>query len=240
MIIDNIPVYGLMISLAIISNFIIVLSMYDKDKFSLSDIFVAIIYEVIGIVFGAKLLTLILNYEELPLNFNFFNIGFSSYGAVIGALINLILYCKIFEKNIKDVLLLFIIPIPLMYAIGKIGCFFAGCCYGIEYTGIGNVVYKNSIVAPKGVNLFPVQIVETITFLMIFIYMVIKYKKNKFGLKEFGFSIILCGFAKFILDYLRFSHNNIIISENQMISIIFIIIGILIYMKSLKNSRKQI
>ena len=62
------------------------------------------------------------------------------------------------------------LPLPLLYAVGKIGCFIAGCCYGIEYYGIGNVVYnyvpKSEII---GLHLFPIQIVESIVFFLIFI-----------------------------------------------------------------------
>ena len=135
MINTGLPIYGLMIILSIICNFIIISLIYDKNKFSKSDILIALIYEVIGIFVGAKLLTLIMNLDKDLNDLNFLNAGFSSYGAIIGALINLLVYANIFKKDVKDILMLFIIPIPLMYAIGKIGCFFAGCCYGIEYAG---------------------------------------------------------------------------------------------------------
>ena len=99
----------------------------------------------------------------------------------------------------------------------------------------GNVVYNYSNSAPDGVNLFPVQLIETSVFLLIFIYMIFKYKKKQFDMKAFSFSIILCGLAKFILDYFRMSHNGVVISKNQIISIIFILLGIYLYIKYLKE-----
>ena len=121
-----------------------------------------------------------------------------------------------------------------MYAIGKIGCFLAGCCYGIPYAGPGHVIYNYSLVAPAGTCLFPIQIVETITFLFIFIYMIHKIITNKFSLHTLGISFILCGLAKFVLDFFRTSHINILISSNQIISIAFIVLGILIALKNRK------
>lgn len=122
--------------------------------------------------------------------------------------------------------------IPLMYAIGKIGCFITGCCYGIEYNGIGNIIYKYSLDAPQNVPLFPIQILETIIFFIIFMYIINKTLKNKFNWNSLGKSFILCGIAKFSLDFLRASHNNKILSLNQYVSILFILIGVYICIKN--------
>jgi len=54
-----------------------------------------------------------------------------------------------------------------------------------------------------------------------------------------GTSFVLCGLAKFCLDFLRMSHVNIILSLNQIISIIFIIVGIILIIKDgVKNPFK--
>lgn len=74
----------------------------------------------------------------------------------------------------------------------------------------------------------PIQIIETIIFSCIFMYMIIKHKQNKFNLKVIGVSSILCSISKFILDFFRSSHIGLILSFNQVISIVFIIIGIII------------
>ena len=100
-----------------------------------------------------------------------------------------------------------------------------GCCHGIEYNGWGNVIYNHSFMANKHTHYFPVQLVETLVFTSIFIYMINRIMKNKFNWKTLGISFILCGVSKFLLDYLRISHVNIMISSNQVISIVFVIIG---------------
>lgn len=204
---------------------------YKKFRFSKDEIIGALVYENIGIIFGAKLLTYIQNYNVYG-KFDFLSLGLSSYGAVIGAIVCLIIFGLQFKKNLKDMLFTFMPSIPLMYAIGKIGCFLAGCCHGIEYNGIGSITYKYSVVAPNNVHLFPVQILETIAFTSIFIYMINKVIRNRFEWKTLGISFILCGFTKFVLDYFRISHINTLLSLNQLISVIFIIIGIIIYVKS--------
>lgn len=230
----RIPFYGIMILLALLANIIVVISLYKKFKFSRDEIIGALVYENIGIIFGAKLLTFLQDYQQYG-KFDFLSLGLSSYGGVIGAIVCLAIFGLQFKKNIKDILLTFMPPIPIMYAIGKIGCFLAGCCHGIKYRGLGNIVYNYSPVAPAQIPVFPVQLVETIFFTCIFIYIINRIIKDKFDLKVLGINFVLCGIGKFFLDYLRMSHTTVLLSLNQIISIIFIIIGIIMIIKKKKT-----
>ena len=227
----NIPLYSIMILLALLTNVKVVMLLYKKFEFSKDQIIGALVYENIGIIVGAKLLTFIQDYQ-LYGKFDFYSLGLSSYGGIIGAIICLIIFSFQFKKPIKDMLFTFMPSVPLMYAIGKIGCFLIGCCYGIEYTGWGNVVYNYSPIAHQHTHSFPVQLVEAIFFISIFVYMINKIIKNKFNWKTLGISFILCGLAKFTLDYLRISHVGIVLSLNQIISILFIIVGVILIIKN--------
>lgn len=235
MINTKIPIYGISILTALFLNIIILIKLLRKTNLKPEEILGIIIYENIGIILGAKLFSYIQNFRQYK-TFDLLRMGLSSYGAVIGALVFVVIFSVIFRKKIIEVLKIFIQPIPLMYAIGKIGCFFAGCCHGIKYNGLLAVTYNYSLVAPKGVKFFPVQIIETIVFLLIFIYMYNKSSKRQFKQREFGISLILCGGGKFMLDFLRISHVNVILSLNQIVSIVFIIIGI--YMLVIEKNKK--
>lgn len=224
---SNVNFYGIMILLALTLNIFVVLKIAKKYTFSKIEIVCLLIYENIGIFIGAKILTYLTHIKELNGNFNILTLGVTSYGAVIGAILSLLIFSKLYKKNFKEILYIFTPGFPLMYAIGKLGCLFAGCCYGIEYNGIGSISYEFSNVAPKGVSLFPIQFVEAIVFFVIFIYIMIKYRKNQINFVTLGKGSILCGTSKFILDFFRMSHIGKIISINQLISIFFITVGIL-------------
>lgn len=229
----KIPIYSLTIFLALISNLIVVYFLSKKYNYARNEIIGLLLYENVGIIGGAKILSYIQNYSQYG-EFNFMQLGLSSYGAVFGVILFLILFSLQFKKSLKELLYIFMPSLPLMYAIGKIGCFLVGCCHGIEYNGVFSVVYKYSNLVPSNTSLFPIQIVETIFFLMIFIYMIVKHSKSQFNQRTLGISFILCGMAKFLLDFLRMSHKNIFLSLNQCISILFIIIGLITYYKSEK------
>ena len=234
----NFPFYSMAIILALISNIIVVTFLYKKYNYSSKEIICLLLYENIGIISGAKILSYVLSYSKLNNEFNFINLGLTSYGAIFGALLFIILFCWQFKKSFKDTLFIFIPSMPLMYSIGKIGCFLVGCCYGIKYNGIFNIMYKYSTEAPNNVYLFPVQIVEALVFFIIFVYLIIKHKKNKFNLKTLGIAFISCGISKYILDFFRMSHTKLF-SFNQIVSILFVIVGIIIY-KRQKNTTSSV
>ena len=206
-------VYPSMIVLSLIVNVIVVLIISRKFKYTVDELVSMLVIDNIGIIGGGILYTYIFSKD----------LGFSSLGGVIGGLIMLYLYSLLVKKDYKYMLILFMPSIPLMYAIGKIGCFVAGCCYGIPYDGIGYIVYHSSEVALLNTNLFPIQIVETIIFLIIFIYVISRYYKNKFSIKLIMTEIIVCGIAKFLLDFLRYEHTVKIVTSNQIMCLLLVI-----------------
>lgn len=114
---------------------------------------------------------------------------------------------------------------PLIYAIAKLGCTYAGCCHGFNYEGPFSLRYQNT---NANGQFFPVQPIETIVFLAIF---VIAHKTQKPLI-----TIFACLFAKFFLDFLRFGHDRAIISSNQIACLIIaagIAISYFLYRKNI-------
>ena len=122
--------------------------------------------------------------------------------------------------------------LPLMYSVSKIGCFLAGCCYGFEYDGIFAVEYSGRYAHDHPA--FPVQATETLTFLIIFLIGVMLYTKNKRYAVQVIF--IASALAKCALDFLRASHEGIILSLTQVFCIILAIIGIIWLVIKMKSN----
>ncbi len=214
-------IYGTMVLLALLLNIFIVLNISKQEKFKTVETIFLILYELIGIIIGGKLLTYFFNLGKS----SFFDAGLTAYGSLLGLIIMLIIYKFQFKKSFNELVKL-CISFPLMYAVGKIGCFAAGCCYGIEYSGPFSITYKNSLEAPNGISLFPIQIIESFVFLIIFICAWYHYKS--FTNYQAIQLLFICAISKFSLDFLRTGHINDILSLNQIISLLFIIFGIVI------------
>ena len=228
MINTKIPLYGILVVSGILSGLYIMYKNVKTLNYKKEENYGLILYILLGTLFGAKYFTLLTNFNKFKDNIDFKKIGLSSYGAIIGILILLIIFSKQYKKNFKDLINNILPAIPLMYGISKIGCFLAGCCYGIKYNGPLSITYKYSLSAPKNISLLPIQIIETITFILIYLYISKKKKENK---NIIGITLLLCGLSKFLLDYLRMNHIDKILTVNQIVSIPFIIIGLILYFK---------
>ncbi|WP_296587103.1 prolipoprotein diacylglyceryl transferase family protein [Ruminococcus sp.] len=127
------------------------------------------------------------------------------------------------------------VMLPLMYSVSKVGCFLAGCCHGFTYDGIFAVEYsgRNAHECPA----FPVQAAETLTFLIIFLIGVILYTKQK----RFAVQVIFIASAtaKCALDFLRASHEGIILSLTQIFCIILAFIGIIWLVMKIKKADEE-
>ena len=60
--------------------------------------------------------------------------------------------------------------LALVAALGRVGCFCAGCCYGVECVSPVSVVFpETSLAAPPGVPRLPVQLFEAAVQLALFL-----------------------------------------------------------------------
>ena len=111
--------------------------------------------------------------------------------------------------------------LPLMYSIGKIGCFLGGCCGGIPYSGAFRTVYTGVHANP--VPAFPVQLLESAVFLLIFAAGLHAFFRRRVNSVPAVF--LTSAAAKFALDFLRASHTGKILSVTQMLCIGLIAAG---------------
>lgn len=91
------------------------------------------------------------------------------YGGLLGSIAAILIYTK-FSKALKrpEVFDIFAVCIPLFHFFGRLGCFFGGCCYGIECK-FGFTAHGNELVPMiNDVNRFPVQLLEACLNLCIF------------------------------------------------------------------------
>ena len=210
----NIPIYGIILLLSLVCGIIYDYIYLKRNKIENRDIFLFLILIIPSALFGGIGLSKIIGTG-----------GLSSFAAALSLLIIVIIYEKVLPHNglfIKVTIL----SLPLMYSIAKIGCFLAGCCEGIPYNGILSVTYTNGANMP----LFPVQLLESISFMILFIIL------NKIKSKNIIYiTLITCSILKYLLDFLRYSHIGHIITDNQLLSLILLVVTI-IYMIIKKNS----
>ena len=137
--------YGIMVALAVVA--VIVISLLEARRVGLAEehIYSVGLWAIIGGIIVSRLLHVIDKwnyYMANPAQIIGFE-GLTVYGAVLGALLAVLIYCwvkKISFWLIGDV----IAPGAILgQAIGRIGCFINGCCYGLPTSLPWGVVYTN-------------------------------------------------------------------------------------------------
>jgi phosphatidylglycerol:prolipoprotein diacylglycerol transferase len=98
--------------------------------------------------------------------------------------------------------------LALGHAIGRIGCFAAGCCYGKETHHWWGVTFTNPLAAeitgtPLGKPLEPTQLFESAVEFANFLFLMWLLKRRKFDGQIFGAFMFIYGVARFFLEYLR-------------------------------------
>ncbi len=157
--------------------------------------------------------------------------GMVFYGGLIGAAVALMIYVKVETSVLKgDAFDVFAVSVPLFHAFGRVGCFLAGCCYGIE-SDFGFVTEYNNAPAHFGVVRFPVQLFEAFGNLVIFAFLLIFFKRNMFKSKLFALYLGIYAPMRFVLEFFRGDKIRGFVfglSTSQLISLM-IILALLVY-----------
>ena len=98
--------------------------------------------------------------------------------------------------------------LALGHAIGRLGCFAAGCCYGKETAHWWGVVFTSEIAnqnagTPLGKVLEPTQLIESAAEFIIFGLLTWMFARKKFDGQIFGAYLFLYGIARFLIEFLR-------------------------------------
>lgn len=98
--------------------------------------------------------------------------------------------------------------LALGHAIGRIGCFAAGCCYGKPTDHWWGVVFHNPLAneitgTPLNKALEPTQLFESAVEFANFLFLMWLLKRRKFDGQVFGAFLFIYGVARFFLEYLR-------------------------------------
>ena len=167
------------------------------------------------------------NNEPVTLE-TFKNTGIVFYGGVIGFILSFLLLCKIWYKKIEHgVLDIVIVCIPLFHFWGRLGCFFGGCCYGIETQLPFSVLYttfiNDEVVTASRV---PVQLVEASLNILLFLFLlnllnIGLFRDNLVKVYFFFYAILRIILEFFRGDFVRGIWRGVTFS--QVISIIILL-----------------
>lgn len=235
----KISVFPLLLIFAIFSCLIIFLKSKKYDSFYFSKVKKAMIFVMIFSGLVGKILFALTQICKPEISLVDLFSGFVFFGGFIGGEVGLVVYCKLCDGRFLDLSDVFTSLLPLGQAIGRLGCYFNGCCYGKEYNGFLAVRY---IADGKYVSVFPTWFIESVFCFLMFVFFFKISKKKKSGFYTAIYMVVYPCFRFWIEffrgDVIRGIWNGI--STSQIISIWVMLCGVGIAIYSYINNDKNI
>jgi len=192
---------------------------------------------IMGII-GGRLLNII----QDPLEYqSFYDIiaiwtgGFSLQGTVIAIGLTLPFYLRYKKIKLMPVLDITGLYAPLLQSISRLGCFFAGCCYGCPTDLPWAIIYTHpDSRAILDIPCHPTQIYSAISLLALFIILLgLRRYLHKPG-QLISIYLIGSSLERFFNDFFRAEHYEEILmfsarlSSNQIIALCLLTIGLVL------------
>jgi len=207
--------YGIFMLLGAVAAWFLV-KLLDKTKNK--DVPLVFLMCICGGFIGAFLLRPITKIPELIINWEYFQqmpyeavITFLFgeivfYGGLIGGVIAMLLFCRKYSIRVLPMVDLFAPALAVAHGFGRLGCFFGGCCYGIQVHPshpFAAIYPPISTITPAGIPLLATQLIEATSLFVIAVILVFVYKKTAgTGLAVCTYGI-LYSILRFTLEFYR-------------------------------------
>lgn len=200
---------------------------------------------ILSALVGAKLLMILadfgayLNEPSLLLSAAFWRAGGVFYGGFLGAVAGSALYAwrrpglpfwAVADAAAPS--------IALGQAVGRLGCLSAGCDYGLPSNLPWAITFTSEyahekVGVPLNVALHPTQLYESLTTLLLFLFLLHLHRKRSFRGEVFAVYLITYGMARFLLEFFRGDEDRGFVfswlSTSQFISLLIVPCGLFAY-----------
>lgn len=243
--------YGVLLALAFLAALLVAARLAARDGLPRERVYDLGLWMLVAALLGSKILMLWTEpvYRENPwqlLSLDFLRSGGVFYGGLLGAVGAGYLLVRYYKLNWWKTADAFAPGIALGQAIGRQGCFAAGCCWGkptslpwgVHFTQAGNEITGVPTVDASGAPLYlhPTQLYESFATLAIFIFLLWLHKRKRFSGQVILFYAVLYGLVRFLIEFVRDDPRGDIaglttltgLSTSQMISLLVGIAALII------------
>ncbi|HKD11135.1 MAG TPA: prolipoprotein diacylglyceryl transferase [Thermoanaerobaculia bacterium] len=206
------PTYGLMLAVAYLTAIWLLRRKAIAEGLPEQKILDLSLYILASAILGAKILLVIVewrHYTSQPRDLvEVLRSGGVFYGGFICATVVAIWYMRRHRLPSWKIADMGAPSIALGEAIGRWGCFAAGCCYGKEWHGPWAVTFRDpfahdNVGTPLNTPLHPTQIYLSINALVIFLVLQWAYRRKTFDGEVFWLYVLLYSITRGIIEVWR-------------------------------------
>ena len=212
----SIYTYGLFVALGTIVAILLVEREAKKLGQDHEQIMDLCVYLLVAAIVDSRLFYIFSNpklFLSDPLEiFRIWNGGLVFYGGFVTALIAAILYLKGKKISLFSTADIIAPPLALGHFFGRLGCLFAGCCYGKATALPWAITFANTeSLAPLGLSLHPTQLYAAINNMLIFVVLWFFRSRKKFAGQIFWIYVLLYGAARSFIEIYRGDFRGVLI-----------------------------
>lgn len=236
----TIPMYDLLIMVGISLMLAYVINRFEKrDGFTRQQtnrlLILIVISLLVALLFSFLLDGIFHSIQEGEWTFGSVNF----LGALIGGFASFLILMKYFykddNKDMRKIANTVITGVVLAHAVGRIGCFCAGCCFGVPTESFLGVVFPfgHAHTEFPGETIFPTQLFEAGFLFVLFILL---NKVSAFKNKEVETYLVGYGLWRIAIEFIRgddrgvllplfHTEYNVFPTPSQLISLVMITLG---------------
>ena len=248
--------YGVLLALAFLAALLTAARLAGRDGLARERVYDLGLWMLLAAIVGSKVLMLFTEpeYREDPsrlISLDFLRSGGVFYGGFVAAVIAGYFLIRRYHLPWWKTADAFAPGIALGNAIGRQGCFAAGCCWGkpttmpwgVEFTEAGNQVTG----VPLGVHLHPTQLYESFGALLIFFFLLWLHRRKRFSGQVILFYALLYAVMRFTIEFFRDDPRGDILglttltglSTSQMLSLIIGVTGLVFLIIRWRRSAEE-
>ncbi len=170
--------------------------------------------------------------------------GFVFYGSLLFCIPAMLFFFKKNKLPTMPMLDIMAVTTCLVHMFGRVGCFMAGCCHGIEWHGPLAVTFTDPVclAKPLGMPLHPTQLYSAGMIFFILILLLVFKRYQRFDGQLFLTYLMLYAIGRSVIEVFRgdISRGFVIddyVSHSQFISLIVLVVTGYFYYKFYRKSR---
>jgi phosphatidylglycerol---prolipoprotein diacylglyceryl transferase len=215
-----IPTYGTLVAIGFLAALWVVVRLARRSKLPAEPVTNLAIYCALAGLAGAKLFMILFDLPSyLDGTYKLFSLDTLQaagvyQGGFLVALVTAVLYMRHNHLPVLQTCDVFAPGIALGQAIGRIGCFAAGCCWGVECHLSWAVTFHNPEAhnltnVPLGLPMHPAQLYESAADALIFAFLYRMITRPHTPGAILGWYLSLYSSARFVIEFYRFHEQGL-------------------------------
>ena len=212
------PTYGVLVAIGFLTGLMIAVRLARRSGLNGELVTNLAVYCALAGLLGAKILMLIFDWgaPDRPPIFSLATLQAAGVwqGGLVLAFVTAIFYIRHTKLPLLETFDAFAPGIAIGHAIGRIGCFAAGCCWGTECKLPWAVTFHNPDAfaltgVPLEVPLHPSQLYEMCTEALLFAFLYWRFLKPHAPGRIMGLYLVISSAARFLIEFTRFHEQGL-------------------------------